>query len=92
MSQSELNFYQAIGNLIQWTSLANEKTKMLLFVFLQRDESGEGLLKMDDIRDAYQEYCGGLVDKNEIDSMLSKCNVLVNRRGMVKYQQFIQVV
>jgi len=53
MSQSELNFYQAIGNLIQWTSLANEKTKMLLFVFLQRDESGEGLLKMDDIRDAY---------------------------------------
>jgi hypothetical protein len=53
MSQSELNFYQAIENLIQWTSFANEKTKMLLFVFLQRDESGEGLLKMDDIREAY---------------------------------------
>jgi len=63
---------------------------MLIYVFLQRDTAGEGLLKMDDIREAYSEYCGGLVESNDIDSLLSKCNVLIKNRGMLKYQQFIQ--
>jgi hypothetical protein len=63
---------------------------MLIYVFLQRDTAGEGLLKMDDIREAYSEYCGGLVEQNDIDYLLSKCNVLIKNRGMVKYQQFIQ--
>lgn len=62
---------------------------MLIYVFLQRDRAQEGLLKMDDIREAYSEYCGGLVEPNDIDSMLSKCNVLIKNRGMLKYHQFI---
>lgn len=72
--------------LIQLTILMEEETKMLLYVLKQKDESSEGLLKMDDIREAYSEYCGGLVENNDIDTLLSKCNVLVSRRGMVKYQ------
>ena len=62
-----------------------------MWVFKQKDESGEGNLRMDDIREAYTEYCGGLVEKNDIDAILSKCSIQVNKGGKVRYQQFIQV-
>ncbi len=59
---------------------------MLMYVFRSRDETGEGFSRMDDIREVYQQYSGGLIEKNAIDAVLSKCNVQVMRRGQVKYQ------
>lgn len=47
---------------------------------------------MDDIREAYSEYCGGLIEKSVIDIILSKCSVQVTKRGMVRYSQFITIL
>ena len=54
-------------------------------VFLTKDQTGEGDLKMDQIRDAYTEFCGRFVEKEEIDSILEKCTVQVQKRGLIKY-------
>ena len=64
----------------------------MLWVFKQKDEVGEGDLRMDDIRDAYAEYCSGIVEHEEIDSHLSKCTVQVNKKGLIRYNQYVQVV
>ncbi len=40
---------------------------------------------MDQIRDAYTEFCGKFVEKEEIDSILEKCTVQVNKKGLIKY-------
>lgn len=47
---------------------------------------------MDDIRQAYTDYCGGLIEKNVIDQLLGKCTVQVSKRGMIRYAQFIQIL
>jgi Ca2+-binding EF-hand superfamily protein len=60
-------------------------------MFLTKDPVGEGDLKMDQIREAYADYCGRFVERDEIDAILSGCTVQVNKRGLVKYSQFIQV-
>lgn len=60
-------------------------------MFLTKDQTGEGDLKMDQIRDTYTEFCGRFVEKEEIDSILEKCNVQVHKRGLVKYSQFVQI-
>lgn len=44
-------------------------------VFRLKDPSGEGDLKMDTIREAYAEYQGRFVEKEEIDAILENCTV-----------------
>lgn len=49
---------------------------MLLWMFYQKDETGQGDLKMDDIRMAYaHDYCSALISREDIDTLLSKCTV-----------------
>ncbi len=60
-------------------------------MFAQKDPQGEGDLKMDQIREAYADYCGRLIERDVIDAILSHCTVQVNKRGLVKYSQFIQI-
>lgn len=59
-------------------------------MFSQQDENGSGDLKMDDIRQVYaHDYCAAIISREDIDSLLSKCTVQVNKRGMIRYTQFI---
>jgi len=44
-------------------------------VFRTKDPNGVGDLKMDQIREAYSEYCGRFVEKDEIDKLLENCTV-----------------
>lgn len=54
---------------------------------MQKDETGEGLLKMDDIRAVFVEFCGAsMALEGDIDSLLARCNVLVSKKGRVKLQ------
>ena len=56
--------------------LSHEESKVLLWIFNQRDETSQGDLKMDDIRQAYaHEYCAALISREDIDTLLSKCTV-----------------
>jgi len=56
--------------------LSHEEAKMLLWMFHQKDETGQGDLKMDDIRMAYaHDYCSALISREDIDTLLSKCTV-----------------
>ncbi len=71
-------------------TLQNEEAKTLFWILYQKDETCSGDLKMDDIRQAYAlEYCAALISREDIDTLLSKCTVQVNKRGMIRYSQFI---
>lgn len=60
-------------------------------LFDQKDTIGEGNLKMDQIREAYSEFCGRFVDKDEVDRIFEKCNVQVMKKGMIKFSEFVYV-
>ena len=40
---------------------------------------------MDDLREAYYEYKGKFVEKDEIDSILNNCTIQMAKRGMIRY-------
>jgi hypothetical protein len=44
-------------------------------LFVQKDIAGNGDLKVEEIKEFYAEYCGKLVNMDEIDTLLSKCTV-----------------
>lgn len=84
---------QTLLNILNQYLLFAEEAKVLNWVFHQRDEMGEGNLRMDDIREQFAyHYCASLISREDIDTMLSKCTVQVSKRGMIKYYQFIQVM
>jgi Ca2+-binding EF-hand superfamily protein len=53
--------------LLQLLTLSEAEEKYLRQLFRTRDETQEGYLKMDQISEAYAEYCGRFVEKEEID-------------------------
>ncbi|CDW71305.1 protein kinase domain containing protein [Stylonychia lemnae] len=89
--QAELRFYQSICEMIQQHQINKEEEKAVTQVFRTKDPSGLGDLKMDQIREAYSEYCGRFVEKEEIDKLLENCTVFVSKGGSIKYSQFVQV-
>lgn len=72
---AELRFYQSLSDLIQIVTVSQEESKLLTYLFHNRDQTGEGYLKIDDIREVYTEYCGGLIEPSTIDTNLSKCTI-----------------
>ena len=47
---------------------------------------------MDDIREVYQDYSGGMVEPAVIDANLSKCTISISKRGQIRYREFIEVL
>lgn len=74
-SKAELRFYQAITEMIQQMFLNKLEEKALLEVFKGKDKTQVEHLKMDQIREAYSEYQGRFVEKEEIDMILENCTV-----------------
>jgi serine/threonine protein kinase len=89
---SELRFYQSLSDLILIVTISQEEGKLLTYLFRQRDQTGEGFLKMDDIREVYTAYCGGLIEPNVIDTNLSKCTISISKRGQIRYREFIEII
>ncbi len=47
---------------------------------------------MDDIREVYSGYCGGLIDPSIIDANLTKCTISISKRGQIRYKEFIEII
>jgi hypothetical protein len=61
-----------MSDLFQVTQFMADDQKALCYALTQKDETGEGYLKMDDIRSVFVDFCGAsLAIESNIDSLLA---------------------
>ena len=58
---------------------------------MEKDEFGEGDLKIPQLREVYYQYAGKFTSEDEFDNILAGCTVQVSKKGMIKYTQFSHV-
>ena len=56
-----------LSALIQQLIINRQEEKILSDICKSKDTSGEGYLRMDDLREAFYEYNGRFIEKEEID-------------------------
>jgi hypothetical protein len=58
----------------------------------RKDETGDGDLKMDDLRAIYYDYQGKKFgDSAEVDKIFGSCKISIKKKGLISYSEWINI-